>query len=822
MARYNLPKPMSMYRDTGLVATSQEFRNRYVQNMAADNQLAQAVLEMGSREQDQEAKQRLIEKYNTQLQQRSESGNYHMLGNAVVKDAQNFSKDYQPIKQEKQAYDQWLQGLTEQRDSFIKTGKGVDPFTYQAKISEANYTYKGLQYGADGSLDESSRAKLPGYVGYVDVESKIIKHMKDVVMSEIDTTGMETPLDENMQILEGFNEDTQSPAYYVKQGNFTKWLDPKLVSSVVTSVLNQPDTKAYNYQTAHLENFTKDRVNTSSNLSIAAEEVDDILSGLDSEINELESKNPKNTEEKAANEATLENKEMLEEYILDSRDKGLDDVTILTNLSAHNKETSYIQSAVTKYAGIKSEKYVRDYTEGSRFTQNMKNKESVENAVSYRAGADNFVVEPLGGGTFIDVANQLSTNTATLNSLEKTNNKGESFIERASKAVTNEQIDKLAIDFYMNAETAKKQAAAIRYNKTVIELLNNKKEAAFKAIGVTPEEYESELEEFFASMKIGQTSGTDLTAAINNLGLLSNPTAGQAFNYLSELSSSENPEASEIKVLILDFISDQKYGEEQSNKKNEAKANMVSEVTRLVSRYDNRISKDSKELEGYFNKDIPTDVIIMPSFGDPGGTTSELVKNLFKEGLFDDFQLIDKTGQPITYREVKEQQKGIFANSGDDAPEIDYNAMGLAHVPRPDGKAVIAIPFVGINSKGEKTKEMYFADADQLKTPAGSKLSNYINSMQFRVRTTYRHGLWADLPVWEPEYFIDTDEFLPDGDTPNPTKGMSTVRFDYAKKKIYILDTTPASSSFGEYIEFDEEEGLIQITKSLEDNNQSL
>ena len=61
MARYNMPKPMSMYRDTGLVDITKEFRNRYVQNMAADNSLSKAVLEMAAREQDQEAKQRLME-----------------------------------------------------------------------------------------------------------------------------------------------------------------------------------------------------------------------------------------------------------------------------------------------------------------------------------------------------------------------------------------------------------------------------------------------------------------------------------------------------------------------------------------------------------------------------------------------------------------------------------------------------------------------------------------------------------------------------------------------------------------------------------------
>ena len=129
MARYTLPTPLSMYRDTGLVEITQEFRNRYVQNMAADNALAKSIMEMDSMEEDQEAKQRLMEKYNLQLEQRAASGNYHLLGNQVVRDAQNFMKDYNPIRKNKANYDAWLKGLTDSNNQFIKTGKGVDPFT---------------------------------------------------------------------------------------------------------------------------------------------------------------------------------------------------------------------------------------------------------------------------------------------------------------------------------------------------------------------------------------------------------------------------------------------------------------------------------------------------------------------------------------------------------------------------------------------------------------------------------------------------------------------------------------------------------------------
>ena len=119
MARYQLPKAQSMYRDTGLVENTQLFRDRYVQNMAADDSLAQSVLEMSSMEEDQEAKTALVDKYNAQLKQRSESDNYHMLGSAIQKDARSFINEYQPIKVSKQRYDQWaanLQGIYQKGD----------------------------------------------------------------------------------------------------------------------------------------------------------------------------------------------------------------------------------------------------------------------------------------------------------------------------------------------------------------------------------------------------------------------------------------------------------------------------------------------------------------------------------------------------------------------------------------------------------------------------------------------------------------------------------------------------------------------------------
>ena len=123
MARYQLPAPQSMYRDTGLVHNTTLFRQRYVQNMAANDALAKAVLEMSSMAADEETKRALVEEYNSRIKLRGEGGNLHMQGTAIHKDARNFMNDYHPIKVSKERYDKWataLQKRYQEERLFIK------------------------------------------------------------------------------------------------------------------------------------------------------------------------------------------------------------------------------------------------------------------------------------------------------------------------------------------------------------------------------------------------------------------------------------------------------------------------------------------------------------------------------------------------------------------------------------------------------------------------------------------------------------------------------------------------------------------------------
>jgi len=803
MARYNMPKPMSMYRDTGLVDITKEFRNRYVQNMAADNSLSKAVLEMAAREQDQEAKQRLMEKYNTQLQQRSESGNYHMLGNDVVRDAQNFMKEYQPIKQEKQAYDQWLKGLTEQRDAFIKTGKGVDPFTYQAKISEANYTYKGLQFNPDGSAVETSRAKLPGYVGYVDVESRIIKHMKDVVMSEIDTTGMETPLDENMQII----QDPKTTAYYVKQGSYIKQLDPKLVSSVVNSVLNQPDTKAYNQQTSYLENFTKDRINTNSGQSLASDEIDARLLALDGEIAALENKKPKNRKEKENLEAEIKYKENLEEFILESRDKGLDDLNTLIALSSQTRELNIMDAAITKYAGVKSEKYVRDYSESSRYNQSLKDGGGAT-TIKFRVGADGLQTEVLGG---TDIAKKEEVyNNATAVITKYTEKYGEDFVTLAGEAATKEDYDNLVklSGGSISAQSAKTISRNIKNNNQISELITLQLDEAFASeFKMTKEEYAKTIEDnasnlngsyddvvylegqnfdinmntiasAFSQLGKANLSNGEMLAMLDNDKQFRNKVI--TFIATNNFKSADYSDVDEQTLEVVEGDIRQDFIDETGN----IIEDMVDSQMTLVNKGKDKISKflDPK-------KDIATDALVMTSFNDLTNRTTVKIKDLFKEGLPENFALIDNEGNSTTYNQLVEDDRGIFKDAGDKPPTIVKEQIGLVAVSRPDGKPLILIPFK--NKDGEI--DNYYAEYDQIQAPS---INAYVNSMSYQLTTMYRNGIHANVQQWTPKAF------------------EGTVIFNYSGG--------PEEKVIANGISMGVEEGLKAVRLFLQDNGQDL
>ena len=130
-------------------------------------------------------------------------------------------------------------------------------------------------------------------------------------------------------------------------------------------------------------------------------------------------------------------------------------------------------------------------------------------------------------------------------------------------------------------------------------------------------------------------------------------------------------------------------------------------------------------------------------------------------------------------------------------PKIVKNQLGLVAVPRPDGKALLFIPF-----KDQNTGEVhnYYATADQIQAPS---INEYTTSQSFKLTALYRKGIWANLQSWTPEIFEGTVRF----DYTNPVDEQITLG---------ITKENPNGITMGVA------EGLEVLLKYLSDNGQEL
>ena len=824
MARYQLPKAQSMYRDTGLVANTQLFRQRYVQNMAADDALAQSVLEMSSMEEDQEAKAALVEKYNAQLKQRSESDNYHMLGSAIQKDARSFINEYQPLKVSKERYDNWADNLRKQYESGF-----VDSETYNLKMSEARYNYKGVQKKADGSTDESSLFVGPSYVQDVDVLDLIDTNMKDLVMQELEKEG-EIPVNSNMTEFDfgtADNPATGSPAYYIKKGSYVKWMDAGKVQAIATKVLNESNVKAAINQKAHLQNFTKGEM-TDENISVATKELDATIFGLESAIDKLEAKKKRTK----AEDVELEDSLALLELIEGQRDKGVDELSIRTSLAANTMRGDYIDYAVMKYAGVKSEKYTSDMIEGSRYTQGLKIQSENPTGLAFMDGFTE--AEALGGTTTTSLDAAIVDSEAAYNA-EAEGYEPEILTQALKYDGSTAKLEQFASDYNLDETAAFNKIKEIKALYRAKDVRRLRKEQLYTSLGTTEEEYTAEVGEAFKDVKVGNTSVQDLAAAITDLNIIPNPTIFQTLNYMQELESGGNfSEKSAERNSLIDYIIKAKGY--TGNDANEKKANMNYEISKLVDKYEAELNTKQIKLNEQLAIPITTDGLIMPSFGDPSGGT----KNSFKEllegtdgtlSLGNNFKLKTDKGQTLTWKELKESGEGIWEDPAN-KPQIDWGKTGLFAIPTIDGQATMAITFVGEDGNDER----YYANVNQFTSQENSVLNNYITGTKFEIEKIYQEGRAGGLIIpYAPIDFKDNNEYLEDGKE-NPFYGEPTVIFNYSggathyenkqgdkipltDKAVHVLETTVGDPDYGQYVGYDVAIGLKAIAGFIDKSN---
>jgi hypothetical protein len=106
MSRYKLRNYQSVYRDPGSVQINALQRQRFQQAFNADDALAGAVDQMDAADfaGDQELKNQLEQSTRQELLNRSGRGDYETMMLDVAKSARSFDKQYQPIKQNNEAY----------------------------------------------------------------------------------------------------------------------------------------------------------------------------------------------------------------------------------------------------------------------------------------------------------------------------------------------------------------------------------------------------------------------------------------------------------------------------------------------------------------------------------------------------------------------------------------------------------------------------------------------------------------------------------------------------------------------------------------------
>ena len=852
MARYQLPKPQSMYRDTGLVENTQLFRDRYVQNMAADDMLAQSVLEMSSMEQDQEAKTALIEKYNAQLKQRAQSDNYHMLGSAIQKDARSFINDYQPIKVSKERYDAWAADLKTQYESGF-----INSETYNLKRSEAHYNYKGIKKNADGATDENSLFVGPSYVKDVNVPEIIDESIKGLVMQELEREG-EIPLNSDMSEFE-FGKAEGSPAYYLKKGSLVKWVDGAKVQKIVNTVLGDADVRGSINQQAHLQNFNKGESTGGSDLSVATEEINAQILNLETVIDKLEDKKKPSKEE----EQELKGAVSLLERIEEARDSGTDDLSLRTALAAHAIQGSYMDYAVTKYAGVQSEKYTTDLTEGARFTQGLKIKSENPTGLAFKGSFT--AAEPLGGTSLTSLETSIVDSEAAFEDYGGVSS--QIVVDAINIDGTSASIAGFATKYKLDGPTAAGEIKKIKDLYRAMNVLKLRKSELYMAsMGVSSEEeYLDNVTETFEDTEYSDSDNADatitvndITAALNGMGIIPNATSRQTLDHLRSLYKGTIIEESadvatsvqsiqQIRDLVA-YISKQRNintGEQtkdyKENELNDLGAAMQKNILDLSGAYSGKIDIDTKAFNNYLDAEINTDGLILPSFADPTEKTAKQFKKLLggsdgKGALLDSFKLETDTGKELTWEQLKESDEGIFEDyNKETAPEIDFGKTGLFAIPTTDGRARLAITFVG----NDGTEEMYYADASQFTSQEGTFLNNYINGTEFEVQKIYRQGEAGNLTLpYAPIDFIDNDEYLPDNKTKNPFHEMHTVIFNYSGgatifkddkgneipltglgNKIHVLETLPGAPNYGEYIGYSTSRGIKEIAGFLDKHN---
>ena len=231
--------PQSMYVDPRSVEIGNTLRERYASNFQAADQLeAQlSTLNVADFAGDQQMKKMLMDSTRSRLEQLADRGDYENLSLPVAKTARNFQKQYQPLEDNYNRYQQYVSDVTKQYQD-----GDIDSETYKTAVAASKHGYTGIQVDTDGNVDPDSYFSGITLVNDVDIPALLEERIKGIVAEQ-----------EGQMV----QEVGQGPngMYAVTQSGEVIAVTEQRVREIYEGVISQPDVQAALAQKATLRTY---------------------------------------------------------------------------------------------------------------------------------------------------------------------------------------------------------------------------------------------------------------------------------------------------------------------------------------------------------------------------------------------------------------------------------------------------------------------------------------------------------------------------------------------------------------------------------------
>ena len=858
MAKYELPEFQSVYRDTGAVQVNQLKRQEYLANMQADNALSTSVMNMDALAKDQDKLEDIAEKYNNNINQRSERKDYENLGMSISKDAMSFVKDYSPIKRQVDI----RAGYKTSLDEAVKA-KRINQNTANLLLAEADYKYKGVEMTPTGTVNRDSFYKGSGFVNDVDVMALMQDEMKDYAVRTGEKEGFQL-LNADFKVVKEEKDGEVKYKYETTQG--FKEVTPDQVAMIANKVLTRPEVIASMEQEARLGTFTSGEIAPGQVKSEA-------VNGIEENIKLSKKKLNQANKELLDKDLTADQKQTLEKKIVnlqksidfenDYLKSGKDPAEYYKAIKFNEIAEAHADYFISKYS-YRNEELKEDIKTFKTDEGKNEFNKHIPDTIIYLDSPEDLEKTVSGGTTLESIIQTKSDNQAILTSIEEEFASSPGIVNTLTNISNEDEILELSKTLkdnngnFLDINAVRNKVAQAKRAQDNIRLLERRQREALASV--------------FGDMVLpnGEIDQTKYTAYINNRynNEMQNPAKGRYTQSTEEASGPTAdlydgaavletlsyrdirdaaieaglvPEGSDTKT-VLDLLRDSEVVEgvpnplDDDQKPTEIPSVANALIDKLVKtgegetplwaaqdfinvvkqNYDKYELENEEEVQSHLdNNEIKMLYALSKNYGDQTAVTATNINKTIKSGLVDNTVVYAKgNSEPIKFHEwakendlVKTDKKGDIKSLVGEGFEIDTEKSGLITVANQSGEAMIA---VGIKIKKTGQTKMVYMPAGQIDVfyEGKSPMRDYINSTAFKLERLFNTG---------GSYNVQSD-------TPN-LPGNLKVRFNYANPERPIeitgrgVDKDPNSPTYNQTIEitktYDKPTGLNLIESKL-------